>query len=85
MILVVRDKGTAALEMAVFGFSGPGTEWGDAKNFAVQDNYTQFGDQITSGFSGSELDELYMRTDGNNLFIGVTGNLEENDESRDRD
>jgi len=26
VILIARDKGTAALEMAVFGFSGPGTE-----------------------------------------------------------
>jgi len=45
---------------------------------ATQDNYTHFGNQILSGYSGSELDELYVRTDGYYLYVAVTGNLEEN-------
>lgn len=55
-----------------------GGEWADYKARAVQDNHTGFGDQIIAGFLGSELDELYVRTDGTYLYIGVTGNLQEN-------
>lgn len=51
-------------------------EW--AGTPATQDNYTGFGNQITNGYSGSELDGLYVRTDGTYLYVAVTGNLEEN-------
>lgn len=60
----------------VIGF-GPGEEWGSAVSVA-QDNFTQFGDQILSGWTGSELDEMYVRTDGYFLYVAATGNLQEN-------
>jgi hypothetical protein len=60
----------------LIGFA-PGEEWAGVASTA-QDNYTQFGNQILSGFSGSELDELYVRTDGYFLYVAATGNLQEN-------
>jgi hypothetical protein len=56
----------------------PSGEWDTPDASATQDNYTEFGNQILSGFSGSELDELYVRTDGTYLYLGITGNLEQN-------
>ena len=63
--------------------SAASEEWGAAKLDAVQDNYTGYGDQhlTPGGFPGSELDELYVRTDGTYLYIGLTGNLEQNGNS----
>jgi hypothetical protein len=60
--------------------SGAGAEWESAKFVAYQDNYTGYGDQklTPGGFGGSELDELYVRTDGTYLYVGLTGNLEQN-------
>jgi len=45
---------------------------------ATQNNYTQFGDQVIVSAGGSELDELLVEFDGSNLYIGITGNLEQN-------
>lgn len=47
---------------------------------AVQRFATGFGDHnTTSQFgSGAELDALYVTNDGTNLYIGLTGNLENN-------
>ncbi len=59
----------------------PGGEW-EGRFGALQDNYTQFGNQILGGYSGSEIDELYVQTDGTFLYVGVTGNLEENGNSQ---
>lgn len=63
--------------------SGVGEEWGAAKATALQDNYTGYGDQrlVPGGFPGSELDELFVTTDGTYLYVGVTGNLEQNGNS----
>ncbi|MBI4581733.1 MAG: hypothetical protein HY718_18700, partial [Planctomycetes bacterium] len=63
--------------------TGPGQEWADAKFTATQDNYTGYGDQrlTPGGFPGSELDELYVRTDGTYLYVGLTGNLEQSGNS----
>lgn len=57
---------------------GTGQEWGSAESTAVQDNHTGFGDQVYTdpAIVGSELDELYVRTDGTYLYVGVTGNLQ---------
>lgn len=62
---------------------GTGEEWGQAKVSVLQDNYTGYGDQklTPGGFPGSELDELFVRTDGTWLYVGVTGNLEQNGNS----
>lgn len=62
---------------------GAGQEWGQAKVNVLQDNYTGYGDQrlTPGGFGGSELDELFVRTDGTFLYVGVTGNLEQNGNS----
>lgn len=62
---------------------GEGQEWGSAEASALQDNYTGYGDQrlTPGGFPGSELDELFVRTDGTWLYVGVTGNLEQNGNS----
>ena len=81
LALFVVGVGTALTVGAVsydgtIGFD-PDQEWAGIAS-AVQDNYTQFGNQILSDFSGSELDELYVRTDGNYLYVAVTGNLQEN-------
>lgn len=61
----------------VIGF-GAGEEWANAESTAVQDNYTGYGDQVWNdpAVVGSELDELYVRTDGTYLYVGVTGNLQ---------
>ncbi|MDM8004596.1 MAG: hypothetical protein QUV05_00360 [Phycisphaerae bacterium] len=58
--------------------SGVGEEWAEAESTAVQDNYTGYGDQVWNdpAVVGSELDELYARTDGTYLYVGVTGNLQ---------
>ncbi len=56
-----------------------GLEWDALSGSAVQDNHTGFGNQVpvSPDVNGSELDELYVRTDGTFLYVGVTGNLEE--------
>lgn len=55
-------------------------EWSSASGPAVQDNHTGFGNQVPTSpdVNGSELDELFVRTDGTFLYLGITGNLEEN-------
>jgi hypothetical protein len=60
--------------------SGAGEEWENAEGAAIQNNFTEFGNQLlTPGdFPGSEADELFVTTDGTDLYIGVTGNLEQN-------
>ncbi|HEY3243750.1 MAG TPA: hypothetical protein VGM03_10400, partial [Phycisphaerae bacterium] len=57
------------------------TDFGAPAQLALQSNRTGFGDQgqIIGGLtSGSEADALYVRNDDNNLYIGITGNLEVN-------
>ncbi|MCS7273273.1 MAG: hypothetical protein NZ550_03890 [Fimbriimonadales bacterium] len=45
---------------------------------ASQTNYTGFGDHVQGVDYGSELNQLFVRRQGNMLYIGVTGNLEGN-------
>ncbi len=78
--LLVCSAGLAAVSFDGTVNTGGGEEWGSPKASALQDNYTGYGDQklTPGGFGGSELDELYVRTDGTYLYVGVTGNLEQN-------
>ncbi|MHC5111563.1 MAG: hypothetical protein ACYTHJ_16985 [Planctomycetota bacterium] len=55
----------------------------DPSVLAVQNCPTPYGDQIFDPESivqggGSELDALYVTSDGTNLYLGIAGNLEEN-------
>lgn len=55
------------------------SSYGLANLVASQNTVTGFGDRnCLTATGGSELDELYLRTDGQNLFVGLTGNLEGN-------
>ncbi len=57
------------------------TKYNGALN-VVQDNATAFGDRapnLPQPTTGSELDQLFIRNDANNLYIGITGNLPPND------
>lgn len=54
---------------------------GSATLVATQNNYTQFGDNNSSGqtgSSGSELDTLFLANTASALQIGIAGNLEAN-------
>ena len=80
-LIAVGMSSAAALAAVTFDGTvhfGPGEEWADAESTAVQDNYTGYGDQISTdpAVAGSELDELYVRIDGTYLYVGVTGNLQ---------
>ncbi len=59
---------------------GAGEEWANPRGNAVQTNYTGYGDQrlTPGGFPGSELNELFLKVDANFLYLGITGNLEQN-------
>lgn len=54
-------------------------EWESISGPAIQDNHTGYGNQVPTSpdVNGSELDELFVRTDGTWLYLGITGNLEE--------
>jgi hypothetical protein len=57
------------------------SDFASGEELAVQTNFTGFGDQQISlgGFTpGSEANGLYLAKDATNLYVGVTGNLEEN-------
>ncbi|MEE9296555.1 MAG: DUF4215 domain-containing protein [Phycisphaerae bacterium] len=57
------------------------TDFGSGNLVATQRNYTQFGDYTVTKASrggGSELNALYVTSDALNLYLGITGNLEEN-------
>ena len=85
----MRLISTARVALSCFS-GGTGTTEGqiDASEYGgasatVQSCPTPYGDQlfdpkgeIRSG--GSELDELYVTSDGEFLYFGITGNLEEN-------
>ncbi len=73
--------------LAVFA-APPGTidgknipsDFGAATLQAQQENKTGFGDQTVTpgGFTnGSELDALYLATDGTGIKVGITGNLDQ--------
>ncbi|NLE57152.1 MAG: hypothetical protein GX616_02240, partial [Planctomycetes bacterium] len=81
--VVIATGFVAATAIAAVTFDGTvhfgvGDEWAEAESTAVQDNYTGYGDQVWNdpAVVGSELDELYARTDGTYLYVGVTGNLQ---------
>ena len=50
--------------------------WG-VSAVAVQDTNTQFGD-TTAESSGNELDQMFIDWDAENIYIGLTGNLADN-------
>jgi hypothetical protein len=51
----------------------------NAPTVAVQRYQTQFGDNAGFTFNfGSELDRMFVMNDNDNLYVGITGNLENN-------
>ncbi|MFG0307056.1 MAG: GC-type dockerin domain-anchored protein [Phycisphaerales bacterium JB040] len=59
-----------------------GTQDGSYAQVFVQNNYTQFGNStcgdVAPGCGGSEIDNVAMAVDSNNLYIHIAGNLEGN-------
>ncbi len=55
-------------------------DFGAGALLATQRFQTQFGDDMSGNQwgNGSELDQLYVTNDGTYLYIGITGNLENN-------
>ena len=77
----------AALCLATLaGATPPGTMDGEniktdfgGTAVALQNNHTGFGDYAFTGLTpGNELDELFVAKDSLNLYIGLTGNIEQN-------
>ena len=55
------------------------SEFSDAPTSVTQRFQTQFGDHNGGPFaSGSELNRMFLKNDGDKLYIGITGNLENN-------
>lgn len=75
-----RYRVTLVGASTVFDGTLTSAEWANPKASAVQDNYTGFGDQHTGPVlsGGSELDGLFVKAKGDRLYVGITGNLEKN-------
>lgn len=80
LVLVAATAVTAAAPGPIDGLDIP-SNFGGANELAVQTNNTGFGNQVVSSGAytpGSEVDGLYLATDANYLYVGVTGNVEQN-------
>ncbi|RMF80386.1 MAG: hypothetical protein D6744_08330, partial [Planctomycetota bacterium] len=68
----------AAAQPTIDGRNIP-TDFADATTVVTQRFQTQFGDHNGNPFVfGSELNQMFIKNDANNLYIGITGNLENN-------
>ncbi len=74
-VLVVALAGSALAQPTINGTFTPADGWGAAR--ALQDTNTQFGNATASN-GGNELDGLFITSDANNLYVGLTGNIQDN-------
>ena len=61
------------------------TDFGAANRLALQNNYTCFGDAAPfspTPSEGSEIDQLFIASDGAKLYLGATGNVPPQDGNR---
>ena len=74
-ITITAGSGTPVIDGVLdTAYGGPQDGW-------LQNNFTQFGDAshgTCDAGSGSEIDAVYALTDGTNLYLMITGNVEAN-------
>ncbi|MCP4590860.1 MAG: hypothetical protein GY842_08945 [bacterium] len=83
VVLIAGTTAVAAPPGALDGQNIP-TDYALSTELATQTNRTGFGNQVlgTGAYSpGSEVDGLHLAIDGTYLWVGVTGNLEQNGHS----
>ncbi len=81
MLALVAGAMTCGFAHAAFLIDGTMNVAEYGNPVSIQDNATGFGDNNIGAFdncNGSELDAMFVGKDANNLYIGLSGNIESN-------
>lgn len=72
---LIALAGSVLAQPTINGVFTPADGWGAAR--ALQDTNTQFGN-ASGPNTGNELDGLFITSDASNLYVGLTGNIQDN-------